>query len=418
MIRRCRVVNSMYPKKGRVILHVDANAFFASVEIAQDPSLKEHPVVVAGNPNERKGMVIAACYKAKAKGIYTTMPLREARKLCPDMIIKKPNHDLYREVSAQMFDFLAAITPLIEVASIDEAYLDITDCQEMGSPIDIAKHIQKGLLDTLKIPVSVGISINKWLAKMASEMYKPLGITVVRKREIQTKIWNMPVGEAHGVGKKTTEKLINFGIHTIGDLAKADTISLEKLLGINGLKLHQRVNGNDTREVDPNANITYKTIGNSSTLPKDTTDDKVINGLIKRLSDSVSLRMKKKRVVSERIQITIRYEDFKTITRSRNTGSYFEEPRDIFNFAMSLFNKHWNGDAVRLIGITALDVVNKNEMTKQLDIFSYEEEANRLEPLLKTVDNLKQKYGNEVIQRGSVLITKQKANNEHMDETN
>ncbi len=390
----------MYPKKGKVILHVDANAFFASVEIAQDPSLKDKPVVVAGNPNERKGMVIAANYICKNKGIYTTMPLREARKLCPDMVVKKPNHDLYRDVSSRMFDFFTTITPKVEVASIDEAYLDISECQELGSPPDIAKHIQNSLLENLNIPVSIGIAPNKFLAKMASDMKKPLGITVLRKREIQDVLWDKPVGEAHGVGKKTEEKLINFGIHTIGDLAKADTISLEKLLGINGLKLHQRVNGNDNREVDPKANITYKTIGNSSTLPKDTIDAKVLSSLIHRLASSVSNRMKRKRVVSQRIQITIRYDDFKTITRSRNTDAFFEEADDIYNYAMRLFNKHWNGNAVRLVGITALDVVNKNQMTKQLDIFSYQEEADKYEPIQKTIDALERKFGSDVIKRG------------------
>jgi len=393
-------LNSMYPKKGRVIFHVDANSFFVSVEMAEDPTLKGKDVVVGGSESQRKGMVIAASRSCKEKGVYTTMPIRDARKLCPDLIVKKPNHDLYREVSAKMFDYFTTITPLVETASIDEAYLDITNCKDLGAPIDIAKHIQKGLLDTIQIPVSIGIAPNKYLAKSANNMNKPLGITVLRKREIQTKLWNLPVGEAHGVGKKTTEKLINFGINTIGDLAKANTISLEKMLGVNGLKLHQRVNGIDTREVDPNANLTYKTIGNSSTLPKDTIDDKVISGLIKRLSDSVSVRMKKKRVVSERIQITIRYDDFKTITRSRSTDSYFEEPRDIFNYALSLFNKHWNGEPVRLIGVTALDVINKNEMTKQLDIFSFEAEANRYEPIMKTVDELKQKFGDGIIKRG------------------
>ncbi|MFP3725781.1 DNA polymerase IV [Priestia filamentosa] len=398
----------MYPKKGKVILHVDANAFFASVEIAQDPSLKDKPVVVAGNPNERKGMVIAANYICKNKGIYTTMPLREARKLCPDMVVKKPNHDLYRDVSSRMFDFFTTITPKVEVASIDEAYLDISECQELGSPPDIAKHIQNSLLENLNIPVSIGIAPNKFLAKMASDMKKPLGITVLRKREIQDVLWDKPVGEAHGVGKKTEEKLINFGIHTIGDLAKADTISLEKLLGINGLKLHQRVNGNDNREVDPKANITYKTIGNSSTLPKDTTDDKVLSSLIHRLASSVSNRMKRKRVVSQRIQITIRYDDFKTITRSRNTDAFFEEADDIYNYAMRLFNKHWNGNAVRLIGITALDVVNKNQMTKQLDIFSYQEEADKYEPIQKTIDALERKFGSDVIKRGADIEPQEK----------
>lgn len=400
-------MKSMYPRSGRVILHVDCNAFYASVETAHDPSLADKPLVIAGNPNERRGIIITCNYAARALGIYTTMPLWEAKKKCSDLIIKTPNFELYREMSAKVFQFLSAYTTMIEPSSIDESYLDITDLYELGSPLEIAENIQKGLYETLQIPVSIGIAPNKFLAKTASDMKKPMGITVLRKRDVPHILWDKPVQEMHGIGEKTAEKLNGIGIGTIGDLAKANAKTLQNLLGINGTHLQERANGIDHRPVDPESIYEIKTVGNSTTLPKNMTEQRLLFDVLKRLSQSVSQRMKRNRVVTQNVQITIKYSDFKAVTRSRKLLNPISEPSEIYDAAAQLFKTHWNGDAVRLLGVTAVDIIEKHTAVKQLDLFSFEEEAKK-EPLLKTVDKLKQKFGDLAIQRGSDLMVRKK----------
>ncbi|WP_435367803.1 DNA polymerase IV [Priestia koreensis] len=392
-------MKSMYPKNGRVILHVDANAFYASVETAHDPSLEGKALAIAGDPKERRGIIVTCNYQARSRGVYTTMTVWEAKRKCPELIVRKPNFPLYREVSAQMFEFLSTISPLIEPASIDEGYVDITDCYEMGAPLDIATYIQRELLEQYKIPVSIGIAPNKFLAKTASDMKKPLGITVLRKRDIPSLLWARPVSDMHGIGEKTAEKLSTLHIYTIEDLAKADDASLKSTLGVNGIRLKNRANGVDDRQVDPESIHQFKSIGNSTTLPADVTDEHAALEIIQRLSETVSARMKRKEVVSSTIQIMLKYSDRKLITRSRSLPNPIVEASAIFQSAAQLFTKNWNGDPLRLIGVTAMNVEAKHDALKQLDLFSFEEEAKQ-EPLLKTMEKLNEKYGDNFIRRG------------------
>jgi DNA polymerase-4 len=394
-------------KHGRIIFHIDCNSFFASCEVARDPSLKDEAVVVAGDPKERRGIVLAANYIAKQRfGIYTTMPLWEAKKKCPSLVVRKPNFPLYREMSQQVFAFLQHISPLLERASIDEGYLDVTEMASSQHPLALAEQIQRELLETIGIPVSIGIAPNKFLAKMASEMKKPLGITVLRKRDVQRLLWPLPVGQMHGVGDKTAEKLNTIGITTIGDLAKAEEAALQQKLGIYGLRLKERANGIDRSPVDPEAREKWKSVGNSTTLPYDVTEEHVLFQVLRELAESVSVRMKQKRVVSTTIQLTIRYHNFQTITRSKTWDNPFQDTEEIFRYAVYLLKKHWNGDPVRLLGITALDVFDRKEAVKQLDLFHYEEEA-KTEALWKTVEKLRKKFGDAAIQKGASLLEKE-----------
>jgi DNA polymerase IV len=404
-------MEATYQKRNRVIFHVDCNSFFASCEIARDPSLKGKAVVVAGDPKERKGVVLAANYIAKQRfGIYTTMPLWEAKKRCPQLVVLKPDFHLYREISEKVFQFLATFTPILEPASIDEGYLDITDCYSLGSPLDIAEQIQKGLLQTLHIPVSIGIAPNKFLAKMASNMEKPLGITVLRKRDVPKVLWPLPVQEMHGIGDKTAKKLNSIGIFTIGELAKAEKVTLQNLLGITGVRLKEWANGIDPRPVDPESGEKWKSIGSSTTLPRNVTEERILLEVLRDLAQSVSNRMKQKGVVSSTVQIMIRYSNFQTITRSKTWENPFQEAEEIFQRAVYLLKRHWNGNPVRLLGITAVDVFDKKEAVKQLDLFHFEEEAKK-EALWNTIERLQQKFGNSIIQRGSELFRDKSGDN-------
>lgn len=392
-------MKEMYPKNGRVILHVDMNSFYASVEMAYDPTLKGKPLAIAGNVEERRGIIITCSYEARKFGVKTTMPIWQAKKLCPQLIVQSPNFDRYREFSAKMFELLRGYTEIVEPVSIDEGYLDITDCAFLGSPLDIAKSIQIRLLETLDLPCSIGIAPNKFLAKTASDMKKPLGITILRKRDIQGKLWPLQVSEMHGVGRKTAEKLHLINIYTIGDLAQANDLSLKSLLGINGVRLKERANGIDSRPVDPESIFDYKSVGNSTTLPRDSTNQKELTEILKQLSEKVAARLKNKRLLGQKIGVTIRYRDRKTITRSQMVDNPFSDSAEVYQLATGLFLKNWSGEGVRLLGITAFDVIEKDIATKQLDLFSYEVEAEK-EPLYKAMEQLQNKYGKNIIKKG------------------
>ncbi|PAV29570.1 DNA polymerase IV [Virgibacillus profundi] len=386
------------PKKGRVIFHIDMNCFYASVEMAYNPDLKGKPLAIAGNPEERKGIIVTSSYEARAKGVKTTMTVWQARKLCPELIIMRPNFDRYRKASKEMFQMLAEITPDIQPVSIDEGYMDVTEAQHFGSPLETAKDLQQKILKELDLPCSIGIAPNKFLAKMASDMKKPLGITVLRKRELSQILWPLPIEEMYGVGEKTAAKLKKIEVETIGDLAAKDVYQLRQVLGINGERLKNRANGVDTRPVDPDAVYEFKSIGSSQTLPYDTIDEAEISKLMDQLADNVERRMKRKNAAGLSVQIMIRFHDRKTITRSKKLQSYIDSKEEILHTATELLKKHWNQEPVRLLGITIQDVDEKQNLGRQLDLFTYEKEASK-EKLYTAIDTLSAKYGENVFKK-------------------
>ena len=409
-------MKEMYPKKGRVILHVDMNSFYASVEMAYDPSLKGKPLAIAGNPEERRGIIVTCSYEARKYGVKTTMAVWEAKRLCPQLIVRKPNFERYRAASQGMFTILQQYTNLVEPVSIDEGYMDITNSYELGSPLEIAQQIQKQMMRELDLPCSIGIAPNRFLAKTASDMKKPLGITVLRKRDVQKVLWPLPVIDMHGIGSKTAQKLNRIKIFTIGDLAHANEIQLKALLGINGLRLRERANGLDGRPVDPEAATEFKSIGNSTTLPKDVANQKELVSVLEALSQKVTVRMKRKKVIALSIGITIRYKDRKTITRSKKLLNPISGQDEIFQEAKKLLLKNWNGDPVRLLGVTTYDLLEKKQGVKQLDLFSYEKEAEK-EPLLETIEQLRKKYGEHAIEKASDVIDESGQQETIMSET-
>lgn len=398
-------MKEFYPKDGRVIFHVDMNSFYASVEIAYDPSLQGKPVAIAGNAKERRGIIVTSSYEARAKGVRTTMPIWEAKKLCPKLIVMEPNFDRYRRASLQIFELLREYTPLVEPVSIDEGYIDITACYQQGTPLTIAEMIQNRLLNELNLPCSVGIAPNKFLAKMASDMKKPLGITILRKREIEKVLWPLEVVEMHGIGKKTAEKLNKIGVMTIGDLANFDVKMLKARLGINGEKISERANGKDERLVDPDAIYDFKSIGNSTTLPADTSNQDKLKLILTNLADSVARRMSRKKVCAETVQITIRYSDRKTVTRSQTVLNPIDSQGDIYQLALVIFLKHWNGEPIRLLGITAQQLIDKKQVFKQLDLFNYQKDLKQ-HKLTKIVNDLRDRFGENALLKGSQLSSK------------
>ena len=216
----------------KVIFLVDMNAFFIGCEMTRKPELKGKPAAVAGDPKRRSGIILAANYEARKFGVKTTMVLHEALRLCPGLILVPPDHSFYENKSREVMKILSNYSPILEQNSIDEAWLDLSGCEALfGNPLQIAKRIMQNIMDELDLWCSIGISENKFLAKMASERKKPLGITEIWERDVPEKIWPLPVREMYGIGKQTEKKLLELGLHTIGDIAAFDKKILIKLLG-------------------------------------------------------------------------------------------------------------------------------------------------------------------------------------------
>lgn len=383
-------------KKAKVIFHVDMNSFYASVEMAYNPKLKGRPIAIAGNPEERKGIIVTSSYEAREKGVKTTMTLWEAKKLCPELLVIRPNFTRYRETSSKIFKMLAELTPIIEPVSIDEGYMDVTD--HPTHPIELAKEIQQKLLDTLDIPCSIGIGPNKFLAKTASDMKKPLGITILRIRDLPAKLWPLSVEKMYGVGEKTAEKLYKINIKTIGALAKADVYAVTQLLGINGERLINRANGIDSRKVDPDAVNEFKSIGNSQTLPFDTTDERKIRHILLQLATRVEERLQRRELKGQTVQLMIRYKDRKTITRSKKLAMYIDDKETIITIIYDLLEEHWTLEPVRLLGVTVQDLLEKQYVVEQLDLFTYEEEIKETK-MSQAIKKLTEKYGEETFKQ-------------------
>ncbi|MCF6137799.1 DNA polymerase IV [Pseudalkalibacillus berkeleyi] len=383
----------------RIILHIDMNSFYASVESALNPELRGKPLAIAGNVEERRGIVVTSSYEARAKGVKTTMPVWEAKKYCPELIVMPPSFDKYRKASQEMFDLLFEYTDLVEPISIDEGFMDITDIGMKSSPVQIAKEIQQRLHKEQHLPCSIGIAPNKFLAKMASDMKKPLGITILRKRELPEKLWPLPIEEMHGVGKKTMQKFHQIKVYTIGDLAEKDEKVVKLHLGRNGEKLWQRSRGIDDRDVDPDAASEFKSVGTSTTLPQNLLRIEQASNVLRDLSESLEQRLKRKNVMGYTIQLTIRYADRKTITRSHTLMNPVYKKEDILTVAHQLFKDHWNEEPVRLLGIAATQVIEKENATLQLDLFSYKEHR-KDERLFDTLNDIHKRYGNRSIRKG------------------
>lgn len=381
------------------------NSFYASVEQAHDPSLKGKAIAIAGNPKERRGILVTCSYEARAKGVYTTMSVWEAKRKCPELILLPPNFERYRIASKAMFEILRSYTHLVEPVSIDEGYMDVTEVDMNNDAVGFAKSIQDRIMRELDLPSSIGIAPNKFLAKTASNIKKPMGITVLRKRQVGEILWPLPVIDMHGIGESTATKLESIGIKSIGDLANANPNLLKEKLGKNGVRLLNRANGTDDRPVDPESIYDTKSVGNSTTLPYDESNIEELEKVFIRLSKKVAARLDAKNLAGRSITIHIRDANWKNKTRSKTVNNRLYKEQEINQLALELFCASWNGDAIRLLGVTVNNVYDKGESVEQLSIFNFEEHAKE-EPILKLVEQLQGKFGENSIKRGMKIKKK------------
>ena len=397
----------------RVIFHIDMNCFFASCEIAENEKLKNKPIAVCGGLNERKSMILSASYEARAKGVYTTMLLFEAKRKCPDIIPVECRHSLYEEYSRKFFDYFYKLTPLVEPASIDEGYLDVTGCAKDSDYVGLAKKIQSDLLNIYKLPCSIGIAPNKFLAKMASDYKKPLGITILRKKDIKEIMWPLPIKDMYGCGKKTSEILNALGIKTIADLALYPAQSkLSHLIGDSMTKsLLYHAYGGGSNVIDPNRINSISSISNSHTFDHDEYDTKNIIMLMKVLSNSVSTRLENGNYVASTFTLQLKYNNFKTYSKSITLDTSTRDNKEMFNIYSDLFEELYDNELpIRLVGVSASKIKEQTNDVKQLSIFdSLDEEQKSLE-IAKLIKEINDDLGKESLYKGLVPLYKRKEN--------
>lgn len=392
----------------KVIVHIDLNAFFVRCEEIKNPSL-ENKAVAIGHSG-RKGIISTCSYEARKYGVKSGMPTFKALELCPNLILKPVDFNYYHALSRQFFNFIKRYTNLIEAASIDELFADFTfQTKNIEDVVAYFKQIQDKLFLETKLKCSIGVAPTKFLAKMASDYKKPMGITIIRKRDVSNMLFPLDIKDMFGIGNKTLPRLKNLGINTIGDLYKKININDENVKNILGkffFTAKKWLNGEGDDEVqiereDP------KSIGNSSTLLFDTDDYDIIKNMIYILSKEVSDRAKKEGKIGSTIQLSLKDSDFIVKNKSITIENPTNDSTMIFDKAMSLFDKFFNGKTVRLLGVTLQNLISPKDISIQMTFFDYEkhEEENKTKLL---INDLNRKLSKPMLKRASEVERKVK----------
>ncbi|MFA6413042.1 MAG: DNA polymerase IV [Syntrophales bacterium] len=384
----------------KVIFLVDMNAFFISCEMTRNDSLVGIPAAVAGDPKKRTGIILAANYEARSCGVKTAMVLHEALKLCSKITLVPPDHRFYEQKSKEVMDLLSNYTPILEQNSIDEAWLDMTGAEGLfGKPVEAAKRIMDELKDRLGLWCSIGIAENKFLAKMAAEMKKPLGITELWERDISEKLWPLPVKEMYGIGGKTAEKLNRMGIQTISELARFDINLIVKAFGKSGNEIYLHANGIDNSPVIAHKAGDMKSIGRSTTLPEDISDIEKAKTVLMELADDIGMTTRRHGKKGHTVHLTLKYSDFRVVTR-QTTISATCSTKEIYQAGCGLLEQNWNrSHSVRLIGIS-LSGFHEDCPSGQLSLFDQMEDnvkKEKNERIDEAMDKIRNKHGSEII---------------------
>ncbi|KGK86514.1 DNA polymerase IV [Desulfosporosinus sp. HMP52] len=381
----------------RKILHVDMDAFYASVEQRDDPSLLGKPVVVGGRLNGR-GVVSAASYEARKYGVRSAMPVAEAARCCPDAVFLPVNAKKYREVSWQIRQIFLTYTPMVEPLSLDEAFLDVTGSTRLFGPAEsIALTIKQRIRQELSLTASVGFACNKFLAKLASDLKKPDGFVVVQPDKVQEFLDPLPIERIWGVGEKTAEQLHSYRINTVKDLRSLELKFLTKLFGSLGSQLYQLARGIDHRPVESDRVV--KSIGRETTFESDISDGDLLEKTLLMLAIDVGRSLRKEALRGRTITLKVRYEDFRTLSRSRTIHRATDLDDVIFQEACSLLRELSLRQPLRLIGVTMSNLTDQHE--NQISLF--EEPQLERENLTKVLDLVKEKYGEKSITRARLL---------------
>ena len=389
-------------ERGRKILHLDMDAFYASIEQRDNPSLKGRPVIVGGEA-EKRGVVSAASYEARAFGVHSAMPTSQARRLCPQGVFLPVRMDRYRGVSGLIFEIFREYTPLIEPLSLDESFLDVTGCESLFGPApEIARTIKKKILAQTELTASAGIAPNKFLAKIASDWRKPDGLVEIKPEEVGAFLENLPVSKLWGVGKATEEVLQGMGIFRVGQLARFPREAIEKKMGNFGLELLTLARGEDDRPVVSGEEA--KSLSQEQTFTPDLQERQIMEQILLDQAEQVGWELRKQKLKGLTVHLKVRYPDFTLITRSQTLSAPTDAGMEIYRTAVKLLDKtEALSRKARLLGV-GISNLRRREAPFQRGLFdAYREKE---EKSLEAVDKIWDKFGPQALKRASQLERK------------
>jgi DNA polymerase-4 len=379
------------------------DAFYPAVEVLDNPELKGKPVIVGGS--RQRGVVSSASYEARKFGVHSAQPMATAMRLCPQAIVLPVRMSRYKEVSQHVFEIFYHFTPLVEPLSIDEAFLDVTGSTRLfDSPIEIAKQIKKMVVEKTGLTISAGVAPSKFIAKIASDMEKPDGLTVVPHEKIREFLDPLPIRKMWGVGKVTQQTLSQLKIRTFKDLRKTSPELLENKFGKHGTHMHQLSMGIDNRDVEPVREV--KSIGHEETFFKDIYDLELAKKELLSLANRVARRMRHKQFEGKTVTLKVKYNDFKQITRSSTLQGYTNDGSIIYEKVCDLLEKTAVGKRpVRLLGISLSHLIDEGT-GRQLSLFTQHYTDQKRKDLNKTLDSIYEKFGDKGIRSGALIDEK------------
>jgi DNA polymerase-4 len=382
-----------------MILHIDMDAFFASVEQLDHPELKGTPLVVGGDSG--RGVVAAASYEARRYGIHSAMPMFMAKQRCPHLIIIPPRRGRYSELSRSIMAILRCYSPIVEQVSIDEAYLDAAGCERLYGPAQVmAKAIKSEIVRRTKLTCSIGVAPLKFLAKIASDMQKPDGLTVIAPEEVAGVIASLPLGKVPGVGKNAHRQLKQMGLVTLGDIQKIKPAVLMARLGKFGQRLVDLAHGHDETTVSPHAPT--KSISTERTLPADTRDRERLKQYLLAQSQEVGRQLRQQGFLARTITLKLKDREFKQITRSTTLDRPSQSSETLYQTVIALLERQALDKAVRLIGVGASALI-ADTIPQQACLFpSLDHKADGWEKVDRAIDRIAERFGRAAVHRGSL----------------
>ena len=393
----------------RTILHCDCNGFYASVESVLHPEYRNVPMAVCGNPENRHGIILAKNELAKGYGVQTAETIWQARRKCPGLVLAPAHHEEYSRFSKMVNEIYLRYTDQVEPFSIDESWLDVTGSRKLfGDGKKIAGELRKTVRKEIGLTISVGVSYNKIFAKMGSDYQKPDATTVITRENYQKLLWPLPVTELIFVGKACGETLNSMGIRTIGELAQTRPDRLVKRLGRMGETLYDYANGLEDSPVLPyDHEREMKSVGNGMTFRRDLVNTEEIELGLYTLSDEVAQRLRRYGLKCRTVSVTIKDTSLKSITRQKPLAIPSQLSRDLFQACLELVHSSWNPNrAIRMLTVTAMNVISEAEAAWQLSVFETEEDLRRRqkqEDLERAIDQIRTKFGKESVKRAAVL---------------
>ncbi|MCM1043626.1 MAG: DNA polymerase IV [Corallococcus sp.] len=382
------------------ILHCDLNNFYASVECAENPQIRDKYIAVSGNPNARHGIILAKNTAAKQMGVKTGEAIWEAKQKCPQLVCLPPHYELYVDYSKKVRAIYERYTDCVESFGLDECWLDVTHSKIFGTPFEIAEKLRQTVKDELGLTISVGVSFTKTFAKLGSDMKKPDATTVISKENYKQKVWNLDVGEMLYIGAKSKEKLNSMGIRTLGELANASPAALKSVFGINGEKIRLAARGEDEEPVKHiSEERIIKSVGHGTTTLRDMGTLQDIDKVVVFLSEMVATRLRRYGMCASTVHVDMRYNDLSHVTRQTTVAPTYVADK-ISDAAMRLVKREWNGKPLRTVTV---NTANLSPVSDKVQASIFDTQNEKKQNIEFALDQIRKKFGFFAIKKASIL---------------